>query len=300
MLKKISLSLGAIAMLYSSANAAYNSQAEKDRLALIKYMEAKFADPVKNKDRFFPYSTDEEVKNNIKKGVKWQDFAKGTYSYYIQGREQYDEIMEMPPFEDNIDAGEEAYNNSKALKKCFPNPAEARVEYPKYDDKSHQVITLTQAINDCLINYGEKKLNPKKGKLADIEAYFAAKAAEEEKTINVKINSAEAAAAYERGKKYYYSQRGYLKLSCANCHVQGAGKRVRREYLSPLLGATTHFPVYRLKWNGLGTIERRLSGCIKDTGQQPPKPTSQDMKELIFFMYYMSNGMKFDGPDVRK
>ena len=173
-------------------------------------------------------------------------------------------------------------------------------KYPKFDTNKNEVITLTQAINDCIVANGGKKWNEKKGKIADLEAYFAAKATEEGKVINIKIPNKEAAAAYERGKKYFYSQRGYLKLSCANCHVQGAGKRVRREYLSQLLGHMTHFPVYRLKWNGLGTIERRLTGCIKDTGQQPPKPTSQAMKELIYFMSYMSNGMKYDGPDVRK
>ena len=151
-----------------------------------------------------------------------------------------------------------------------------------------------------MVNNGEQKWNEKKGKLAQLEAFFAYKATEEDKKIDIKIPNEAAAKAYERGKKYFYSQRGYLKLSCANCHVQGAGKRVRREYLSPLLGHVTHFPVYRLKWQGLGTLERRLSGCIKDTGQQPPKPTSKEMKELIYFMSYMSNGMTIDGPDLRK
>jgi len=94
-----------------------------------------------------------------------------------------------------------------------------------------------------------------KGKITDLEAYFANASKEKGKKVHVVIDSKEAAAAYERGKKEYYSQRGYLKLSCATCHVQGAGQRVRNDYLSPLLGHTTHFPVYRLKWQGLGTME---------------------------------------------
>jgi len=139
-----------------------------------------------------------------------------------------------------------------------------------------------------------------------LQAYFAAESTDAEKKVNIKIPSAEAAAAYERGKEYYYTQRGYLKLSCATCHVQGAGKRVRNESLSQLFGHTTHFPVYRLKWgkdkvaNGLGTLERRMAGCIKDQGQVPPKTSSKEMKELLYFMAYMSNGMNVDGPDVRK
>ena len=136
--------------------------------------------------------------------------------------------------------------------------------------------------------------------MAMIEAFFGSKTGEAGKKVNIKIDSKDAAAAYERGKEYYYSQRGYLKLSCAECHVQGAGQRVRNEYMSPLLGHTTHFPVYRLEWQDLGTLEKRFEGCIKDQGQNPPKTSSKEMKELIYFSAYMSNGMPVDGPDVRK
>jgi sulfur-oxidizing protein SoxA len=58
--------------------------------------------------------------------------------------------------------------------------------------------------------------------------------------------------------------------------------------------------VYRLKWDELGTLERRISGCVLDQGQVPPKDESTQMKELLYFLAYMSNGMAVDGPDVRK
>ena len=89
-------------------------------------------------------------------------------------------------------------------------------------------------------------------------------------------------------------------MSCATCHVQGAGQRVRNESMSPLLGQITHFPVFRLKWDFLGTAENRMSGCIVDQGQKPPKDDSKQMQEMLYFMGYMSNGMKIDGPDLRK
>lgn len=284
----------------------YNAQAEKDRKGLIKYMEDKFADPVKNKYTFFPYSTDDELKNNFISGIKHKEFAEGNYAFSKNGRISYEEIKEMPPYEDFVEKGEELYNNNAALKACFPDVTIAG-DYPYFDEKRKEVVTLTSAINECLTKVGQKKLNEKKGKMAHIQAYFANATKEAEKDVNIKINSAAAAAAYERGKIYYYSQRGYLKLSCATCHVQGAAQRVRNESMSQLLGHTTHFPVYRLKWgakdknsDGLGTLERRMAGCIKDQGQQPPKTSSNEMKELLYFMAYMSNGMPVDGPDIRK
>lgn len=301
MLKKaFKIILPSVIITSSVIGADFNAQAEKDRVALIKYFETKFKDPAGQSDKFFPYSDKNELKTNYIKGLKKDQFANGTYAYAKAQREQYLEIIDMPPYDDNIDAGEELYNDTKGLKQCFPEPIEAAVNYPKFDDKKGEVITLSVAINDCLKQNGQKPWKMTKGKMADLEAYFASSARDEEKVINVKIQSKAAQEAYEAGKKYYYSQRGYLKLSCATCHVQGAGQKVRSEYMSSLLGHTTHFPVYRLKWEGLGTLERRVKGCIKDEGQKPPKLDSNDMKNLIYFISYMSNGMKIDGPDVRK
>ncbi len=297
MLKVSAIATFAAVMLNA---ASYNVQAEKDRMALRDYMMKKFSNPLKNRANFFPYSTDKELHDGSLVPVKnIEDFRLGTYAFAKNAKEQYDDIKEMPPYLDNIDAGEEIYNSNAAIKKCFPNPAIVQ-NYPMFDEKNGKVVTLTGAINECLKAAGQKPWKWTKGKIADLEAYFADKSHEAGKKVNIKISSKAAQAAYERGKKEYYSQRGYLKLSCANCHVQGSGKRVRAEYLSPLLGATTHFPVYRLKWQGLGTLERRIKGCEKNQGETPHKPSGQWTAEMLYFMAYMSNGLPIDGPDIRK
>jgi len=300
-MKKIVIAsvVGSIAFL-NGAN--FNEEAEKDRKALIAYFEKKFADK-KNAALYFPYTPKEELENNFRWGIKWEEFRLGSYAFNKTGRAQYEEMNEFPPYEDNIEAGKELYEKTKfksgkSFKDCFPDPAIAG-DYPKYI-KGKGVVTLGGAINNCLVENGEKPWNMNKGKMADLQAYFAATSREKGKKINIVIDSKEAAEAYARGKKAYYSQRGYLKLSCATCHVQGAGQRVRNEYMSPLLGHVTHFPVYRLKWEALGTLERRVKGCNKDQGETPHKPGSQWMNELAYFMAYMSNGLPVDGPDIRK
>ncbi|WP_424687039.1 MAG: sulfur oxidation c-type cytochrome SoxA [Halarcobacter ebronensis] len=312
MLLKIAKTTALAALTVCTLNAAdFNAQAEKDRLALIDYFEAKFENPEKNRGTFFPYSTDDELKNNIISGLKHEDFAIGNYAFSKNGKVSYEEINEFPPYEEFIENGEKLYEqkfaNGNSLATCFPDPVEAGSKYPYFDEERKEVMTLTVAINECRTDNGEKKWNTKKGNMAHVQAFFVSSAKEEEKVVNTKIESADAAAAYERGKEYYYSQKGYLKLNCAECHVQGAALRVRNESLSQLLGQTTHFPVYRLKWgaasaknDGLGTLERRMSGCVKDQGQVPPKAEDKEMRELLFFMSYMSNGLKIDGPDIRK
>ena len=281
----------------------FNKGAENDRLEMIKFFEEKFKDPAKNKDKFFPYFTEDELESKYDKDLKHLDFNIGSYAYSKDARAQYEALKEMPPYEDAIEKGEELYTkkfaNGNSLQTCFPDLTIAGT-FPYFDEKKKEVITLTRAVNDCLRANGEKEWHTKKGAMAEFQAYFMNESKEAEKNFDIQINSKAAKEAYERGKEYYYTQRGYLKLSCATCHVQGAGQRVRNEILSPLVGQVTHFPVFRLRWQEIGTVERRLSGCIVDQGQVPPKDESKEMAELLYFLAYMSNGMPVDGPDVRK
>lgn len=287
----------------SLAAANFNEGAEKDRLEMIKFFEAKFEDASKNSARFFPYSDPEELDQKYEKDIKHMDFNIGSYAYSKDAKFQYEQLKEMPPYEDAIDAGEELYTkkfaNGNSLQTCFPDLTNAGT-YPYFDEKTQKMVSLTSAVNDCLRANGEKPWGTKKGPMAEFQAYYVNESKEAGKNFDIKIESEAAKAAYERGKEYYYSQRGYLKLSCATCHVDGSGKRVRNEILSPLLGQVTHFPVVRLKWGDIGTVERRLSGCVVDQGQVPPADESQEMIELLYFQAYMSNGMPVDGPDVRK
>lgn len=304
MLSKIVKLSALVALTACTVNAAnFNAGAEKDRLEAIKYFETKFADPEKNKDKFFPYSTEEELKNDYAKGLKHHDFNIGTYAFSKDAKTQYEAIKEMPPYDSGIEAGEALYNkkfaNGKSFANCFPDTTAMNL-FPYFDEKKKDVVTLTSAVNDCLRDNGEKEWNTQKGDMANLQAYLVNATKEAGKKFDIKIQSEAAKKAYEAGKEYYYTQRGYLKMSCATCHVQGAGQRVRNEKLSPLTGQITQFPVYRLKWEELGTLERRLSGCVVDQGQVPPKDESKQMKELVYFLGYMSNGMDIDGPDVRK
>ncbi len=280
---------------------SFNTQAEKDRIALQHYMLAKFKNPVANRAKYFPYMPIGILKNQYAKNLKLQDFLLGSYSFDLNAKKQYDELNDFPPYEFNISHGEKLYNtkfkNGKSFKDCFPNPA-IKGKYPYFDVKTNQVVTIGQAINKCRVKNGEKPWKYGKGKLADLDGYFAFKSRGQ--VLHITIPNAAAEKAYETGKKYYYSQRGSLKMSCATCHVQGAGNKIRAESLSPLLGQYNHFPVYRLKWQALGTMQRRFKGCNKNQGEVPQKLQSKDYRNLEYFLAYMSNGLKLDGPDIRK
>lgn len=236
--------------------------------------------------------------------VPFQDFANGVYSVDPSSREQWEAIEEFPPYEINVEKGETMFKtpfaNGKTYADCFKQGGKGiKQYYPYYDEKTGQVKTLEQEINECRVQNGEEPLKYKKGAIADLSAYMAYTS--RGNAIQVSIpNNPDAVAWYERGKQHFYAKRGQLNMSCADCHVYNSGRRIRADILSPALGHVSHFPVYRSKWGGLGTIHRRYGGCNKQVRAKPFKAQSDEYRALEYFHTYMSNGIDMNGPGARK
>ncbi len=234
----------------------------------------------------------------------FDDFINGVYSIDAASRAQWEDIEEFPPYELNIESGEELFNkafaNGKTYADCFENGGIGiRQNYPFFDADRGEVITLELAINECREANGEKPLKWKKGAIANISSYMAYTS--RGNIFDIKIpDDPRAIAAYERGKKHFYQKRGQLNMACADCHKFYSGNMVRADLLSPALGHLTHFPVYRSKWGGIGTTHRRYGGCNKQVRAKPFKAQSAEYRALEYFHTYMSNGLAVNGPGARK
>ncbi|MCK5647733.1 MAG: sulfur oxidation c-type cytochrome SoxA, partial [Gammaproteobacteria bacterium] len=171
---------------------------------------------------------------------------------------------------------------------------------PHWDKKQAKVMTLALAINQCREANGEKPLKYKKGSINNILSYLSFESRGNKTQVVIPEGDAGAMAAFEDGKKFFYTRRGQLNFSCAACHVQNAGNQIRSEILSPALGQTTHFPVYRSKWGTVGTLHRRFTGCNKQVRAKPFKAQGEEYRNLEYFLTYMSNGLELNGPGARK
>jgi len=278
-MKKIWLSALFVMMLAGIAAKGIASP-EEDRIAFQNYYLTKFPDTPKD------------------------DFINGIYSINSSARDQWNDLEEFPPYELALERGQIAFEtpfaNGKTYADCFENGGIAiRQNYPYFDLERGEVITLELAINECREANGEKPLRYKRGDIAAISAYMAYTSRGE--TIEIVVpDDPRALEAYDAGKQFYYTKRGQLNFACADCHVGGSGGYLRTEQLSPALGHTSHFPVYRLKWGAIGTLHRRFSGCNQQVRAKAFKAQSHQYRNLEYFLTYMSNGLTFNGPGVRK
>ncbi len=236
--------------------------------------------------------------------VPMEDYVNGVYALDQDARSQWEAYEEFPPYEINVDHGKKLFEtpfaNGTSYADCFPNGGIGISQnYPQFDTERGEVVTLELAIKECREKNDEKALGYGKDDLADIAAYMSYTS--RGNVIDVKIpDHPDALAWYERGKRHFYAKRGQLNLACADCHVLNPGRRLRAETLGPALGQTTHFPVYRSKWGGLGTLHRRYSGCNAQVRATNFPLQGAEYRALEYFHTYMSNGLIINGPGVRR
>ena len=93
--------------------------------------------------------------------VPLNDFVNGPYSMDADLRKQWVEIDAFPPYQFALDKGkqmfETPFKNGKSYADCFPNKGIGiRQNYPYFDAKSGEVVTLDVALNQCRQANGEQ------------------------------------------------------------------------------------------------------------------------------------------------
>jgi len=231
------------------------------------------------------------------------DFVNGPYSMDADLRKQWQQIEELPPYDFAIERGKDmfaaAFKNGKSYGDCFPDKGIGiRQNYPYFDEKSGEVITLELALNRCREANGEALFSYVKDEMASLTAYMAFTS--RGKPFDIKVpNDPRALAAFRNGERYFYTRRGQLNFSCASCHVQNPGNHIRTEVLAPALGILNAMPIYRSEWNSMGTISRRFVTCNSQTRGVPLEPQDEEFRDVEYFLSYMANGLPISGPAAR-
>lgn len=236
--------------------------------------------------------------------VPLAEFGNGTYALDPAGRENWEAIEDFPPYEPAIDRGEamwhQPFANGTTYEDCFPEGPGVAGDFPHWDRENAMVVTLPLAINRCRELNGEEPLPYEKGPLADLLAYIAFKSRGQITAVAIPADDPGALDAYAKGRHFYFARRGKLNFSCADCHVEKAGERLRAQVVSPALGHATHFPVYRSEWGEMGTLHRRFADCNQEVRARPFPAQGEEYRDLEYFLTYMQNGLPLNGPGTRK
>ena len=107
-----------------------------------------------------------------------------------------------------------------------------------------------------------------------------------------------AAAFLAQGKALYATRQGQLNLACSQCHDDNAGRRLRGDTISNGLG--TGYPAYRLEWNAVGSLHRRLRACSLGVRATQFPLGSPDYLALELFLADRARGLAIEAPGLRR
>jgi sulfur-oxidizing protein SoxA len=167
--------------------------------------------------------------------------------------------------------------------------------YPAFDAVLGRPVNLGHRINLCRQRHqGLPAWAPESDALLSLEAWLAHAA----RGLPIAPPADPRLVPFrERGEALFRQRIGQLNLSCAQCHDQNAGGRLAGSTI--VQGHPTGYPIYRLEWQALGSLGRRLRGCMTGVRAEPLAAESLEMAELELYLAARAMGMPLETPAVR-
>jgi sulfur-oxidizing protein SoxA len=167
--------------------------------------------------------------------------------------------------------------------------------YPAFDASLGRPIDLEQRINLCRAEH--QRAEPFAWESEDLLALTAFVANQSRGIPIAVIDSPELKPFSELGDKLFRRREGQLNLSCSQCHDDNWGKRLAGNVIPQ--AHPTGYPVYRLEWQSLGSLQRRLRECMTGVRAEPYGYGAPEMVALELYLMQRARGMPIETPAVR-
>jgi sulfur-oxidizing protein SoxA len=167
--------------------------------------------------------------------------------------------------------------------------------HPAFDPARGRPVDLEQRINRCRV---ERQQAPplawESRELLALTAYVARQS--RGLPIDIAID-ARTRPFLDAGRATWERRQGQLNLSCTQCHDANWGRQLAGNVIPQ--AHPTGYPLYRLEWQSLGSLQRRLRNCLVGMRAEPYEFGSPDFVDLELFLMWRARGMSMEAPAVR-
>jgi sulfur-oxidizing protein SoxA len=182
-----------------------------------------------------------------------------------------------------------------ACASCHAEMNGVAARYPAYDSRLKRPVSLEQRINMC--RTGKQHAAPfayESKELLSLSAYIA----RQSRGLPIAVGTDGARRPFvDAGKALYERRMGQLNMSCAQCHDEHWGRRLAGSVIPQ--AHPTGYPLYRLEWQTLGSLERRLRNCLIGIRATPYDYGAPELVDLELYLMARARGMKIDAPALR-
>ncbi len=191
--------------------------------------------------------------------------------------------------------GERAFNKDCSGCHASDKMRGVAARYPAFDATLKKPLTLSAKINQCRARQMKAPALAVEGdELLALHTYIASLS----RGLPITPPADTRLKPFlHQGAQLYRQRLGQLDFSCAQCHDDHAGRR--------LAGATipqahpTGYPIYRLEWQSMGSLQRRLRNCMTGVRAEPFAFDSDEFTALELHLMQRAAGMTMDAPGVR-
>jgi len=167
--------------------------------------------------------------------------------------------------------------------------------YPAFDAPSGRPIDLEERIN---LERAERQKAPPLRFESDNLLALSAYVARQSRGAPIAPPQDERLAPFTAaGRDFFNKRQGQLNLSCALCHDDNWGKRLAGNIVPQ--GHPTGYPLYRLEWQSVGSLQRRLRNCISGMRAEVPEYGAPEYVDLELYLMRRARGMPMESPAVR-
>jgi L-cysteine S-thiosulfotransferase len=167
--------------------------------------------------------------------------------------------------------------------------------YPAFDTALGRPINLEQRINMCRVQHQQTTALPYESR--DLLALTAFVAQQSRGDAIVAGTDPQLEPFVARGRDLFMQRQGQLNLGCTNCHDDNWDKRLAGSAITQ--GHPTGYPLYRLEWQSLGSLQRRMRACMTGIRAQAYDYGAPEQVELELYLMSRAQGMPMDSPAVR-
>jgi len=167
--------------------------------------------------------------------------------------------------------------------------------YPAFDAARGRAVDLEQRINICRTERQKATALAFESKeLLALTAYVANQSRGMPIAAGVDASLAPVVAA---GRELYNRRQGQLALACAQCHNDNWGRKLAGNVVPQ--GQATGYPLYRLEWQSLGSLQRRLRNCMFGMRAEPYEYGAPENVALESYLMWRARGLPLETPAVR-
>ena len=169
------------------------------------------------------------------------------------------------------------------------------VRYPAFPPGTDAPVDLEGRINLCRTTHQQAApLPPESRDLLAMEAFVA----RQSRGLPIAPpDDPRLAAVRAEGADLYRRRQGQLNLSCAICHDDNAGQKLAGIAIPQ--AHPTAYPIYRLEWQALGSLKRRLRNCLTGIRAEAWPLDAAQYVALEAYLMDRARGMRYEAPGVR-